>query len=141
MSDEKPLLGRDLKLVDTELGSDLKVSRDGDIETVSDEFNLGQAIIHRLRTRVGELSDIGHSNYGSRLYDLIGEVNSETTRERAKLIVKRALENEPRISKIVNIAVRTSDSDPSVINIDISVIAVERNIPLNLVFPFHLELA
>lgn len=139
MSEDKPLLGTDLKLVDTELGVDLKVSQDGDIETVSDEYNLGQAIIHRLRTREGELTDIGHSNYGSRLYDLIGQVNSDATRERAKLIVKRALEKEPRIKKIVNIKVTMSDYDPSVVNIDVSVIAVDRNVPLNLVIPFHLE--
>ena len=141
MSEEKPLLGVDLKLVDTELGADLKVSREGDFETVSAEFNLGQAIVDRLSTRLGELSDIGHSNYGSRLYDLIGEINSDATRERAKLIVRRALENEPRIRKIVNVVVMVDDSDSSVINIDISAIAVGKNVPLNLVFPFHLELA
>ena len=50
----KEQLGRDLKLVDDlmdkELGSDLAITSRGDLDTVSEEINLGQAIVNRIRT-------------------------------------------------------------------------------------------
>ena len=139
MSEEKPILGRDLRLVETELGVDLSVSARGDLQTVRDELNLGQAIVHRFRTRKGELADIGRSNYGSRLYELIGEPNNETTRERAKAIVRDALRQDPRVKEIVRITVETRKGSLDIIDIDITVIAIGSNVPLNVVFPFHLE--
>ena len=51
---EKPL-GTDLRILNKELGSDLWLSSSGDLDTVTEEYNLGQAIIMRLKTRRGEL--------------------------------------------------------------------------------------
>lgn len=139
MSEEKPVLGKDLRLVEGELGVDLSVSASGDLDIITDELNLGQAIVHRLRTVLGELYDIGRSGYGSHLYDLIGEPNNETTRERARLIVRQTLEREPRVKQIRMISVEPRADRPDVVDIEISVIAIETNVPLNIVFPFHLE--
>jgi phage baseplate assembly protein W len=141
VSHEKRVLGRDLRLLDTELGADLKVSPSGDLELVDEELNLGQAIVHRMRTRPGELLDIGHSTYGSRLYDLVGEPNNEATRDRVKAVVRETLEREPRVKKIVKITVSVSSERTDAVEVDISLIATGAEVPLNVVFPFYLEAA
>ena len=61
MSEKKEKIGKDLKLQFDSLGADL-IATKGDFETVSDESNLVQAIIHRLTTDEGELHDIGHAD-------------------------------------------------------------------------------
>ena len=72
-----------------------------DIATTSGRDNLGQAITARLLTPRGELAELGHPEYGSRLHELIGSPNSETRRSLTKLFVLESLAQEPRIEKIV----------------------------------------
>lgn len=133
------MLGRDLKLIDKEdVGRDIKINNTGDLETVSGAFNLGQAITNRLMTRKGELSELGHANYGSRMYELIGEPNNERTRELAKIYVKECLSQEPRIKEIVKVVVSHVGNDR--IDISISAIPIESEVVLNIVFPFYLEI-
>lgn len=139
MSDERPILGRDLRLVETETGADLALSPSGDLDLVKDELNLGQAIVHRIRTRRGELAEIGHRRYGSRLYGLVGEPNNETTRERIKVLVREALAREPRVKKLLSISVNSSKERPDVVTIEMSVSAIGAEVPLNIVVPFYLE--
>lgn len=139
MAEERPLLGRDLKLVEGEAGADLKLSPFGDLEVVGDEMNLGQAIVHRIRTRRGELAEIGHGRYGSRLYDLLGEPNDETTRERIRVLVREALAHEPRIREIHSLTVTPSGERADVVRIEITVSAIGGEVPLNIVVPFYLE--
>ncbi len=139
MSEEKPVLGKDLRLVYADVGADLKVSPSGDLELVDDELNLGQAIVHRMRTRPGELLDIGHSSYGSKLYDLIGEPNNEATREKVRAVVIEALEREPRVKKVVKVSVTVRRDRPDAVDVDVSLIATDTEVPLNVVFPFYLE--
>nr|QNO53400.1 hypothetical protein JNHLJEBA_00010 [Methanosarcinales archaeon ANME-1 ERB6] len=139
MSNE--LLGRDLKLVDEELGSELAISPSGDLETVGEELNLGQAIIHRLRVRRGELSELGHPRYGSRLYELVGEPNNERTRELAGLYTRECVAQDPRVKEIVNITVEVPKDDPDRIDINLSVLPIGSSTVLNIVFPFYLEVA
>lgn len=133
------LLGQDLKLTDKDIGRDIMVNPRGYIETVSGVFNLGQAIINRLMTRKGELSELGHANYGSRLYEFIGEPNNERTRDLVKIYVKECLSQEPRIKEIVKVVVSPVGNDR--IDISISVIPIESEVVLNIVFPFYLEVA
>jgi phage baseplate assembly protein W len=141
MSEEKPVLGKDLRLAYADVGADLKVSPSGDLELVDDEYNLGQAIVHRMRTRPGELIDIGHSSYGSRLYDLVGLPNTETTREKVRAVVIEALNREPRVKKIVKVSVTQSAGRTDAVEVDVSIIATGTEVPLNIVFPFYLEAA
>ncbi|MDG6966909.1 MAG: DUF2634 domain-containing protein [Nitrososphaerota archaeon] len=141
MSEDKLVLGSDLRLAYSDLGADLNVTPSGDLELVDDELNLGQAIVHRIRTRPGELVDIGHSSYGSKLYDLIGEPNNEATRDKVKAVVVEALTREPRVKKIVKVAVSVKPGRPDAVDVDVSLIATETEMPLNVVFPFYLEKA
>jgi phage baseplate assembly protein W len=85
-------------------------TRDGaalltDLGTVAGRDNLGQAVLMRLLTPRGELAALGHPEYGSRLHELIGRPNSETTRNLVKLHVLEALRQERRVAKVVELAV------------------------------------
>ncbi len=141
MSERKKVLGVDLKLNDEEMGVDLAISPEGDLQTVSEEYNVGQAAVNRLRTRKGELLDLGHSRFGSRLSDLIGEPNNERTRELVRNIAKEALSADPRIKEIRRIDVRPSKSDANRVEIEVTVIAIQSETPINIVYPFYLEVA
>lgn len=168
------------------------VSPTGDLVIVSKEPNLAQAIINRLRTIEGELYEIEHPTYGSKLYDFIGELNNDITRNRIRNYIKSTLIKEPRIKEISKITVKSliinysnnnnrynqhkiknnnfSDNKLEVIDentfsvdklekeeadaaaaddiyrslhtviVDITVIPIDQEIPLNLVFPFYLDI-
>jgi phage baseplate assembly protein W len=142
---EEEILGADLMLMFESdmrysgLGADLAISRNGDIEIVQGRKNLGQAILHRLLTRKGELEDIGHPDYGSRLHELIGEPNNQTTRDILRLYVKECLSQETRIADLVEIKVTVPKDQPSAVLLEITVLPVGSTFPMNLVFPYFLE--
>lgn len=107
---------------------------------VGDVANLVQAVWLRLNTPEGRLADLGHPDYGSRLYLLIGELDSETTRERARLYVARALAREPRIAEVLTIQVASGRQGTSrYLDIAVTVRPVGRPLPLTLQFPVFLE--
>lgn len=182
------LLGSDLMLTETALGSDLAVSENGEVVVASEEVNLAQSILHRLRTAKGELADIGHPNYGSTIFNFVGQPNNEIVRARLKMTIRETLAQEPRIKEIKSIAVKSRlpskekakeierpkvtvelskfsegqvsrsagpsqdfsssvDVKPSSIDIlnavdvEISIIPIGKNVPLNIVFPFYLEVS
>jgi phage baseplate assembly protein W len=122
-------------------GNDLFATRDtpADLETIARVENLQQALLLRFLTPAGELAVLGHPDYGSRLFDLIGELNSETNRNRAKLFVLEALQAEPRVNKILAVDVTQNRSDPTRMDIAVSLLVLDSDTPLNLVFPFFLE--
>ena len=134
-------LGRDLRLTDKDLGSDLSTTISGDLDLVDEEYNLGQAIINRLRTREGELADLGHASYGSRLYELIGEPNNEKTREQVRTAARECISQEPRVSEVIAINVAASRDNLNQIDVSISVMPTGRSTVLNIVYPFYLEVA
>lgn len=139
----KELLGKDLKLVDDivdkVLSSDLTIGLGGDLDTVTEELNLGQAIVNRIRTKQGELAELGHPLYGSRLYELIGEPNNERTRGLAKLYTMESVSRDPRVREISSILIEVPKDDPHCININVSIIPIGSTNVLNIVFPFYLE--
>ncbi|MDZ8263314.1 DUF2634 domain-containing protein [Nostoc sp. ChiQUE01b] len=75
----------------------------GDLATVSGRTNLGQAILNRFNTRQGELSQIGHPDYGSRLHLLMGEMNNSRTRNLAEIYIRECLNQESRIAEIIEV--------------------------------------
>lgn len=110
-----------------------------DLARLTGADNLKQALLLRLLTPAGELAPLGHSDYGSRLGELIGERNTETSRNRAKLFILEALAAEPRVAKVLAVDVTTRRSDPSRIDIAVRVATVAGDAPLELVFPFFFE--
>jgi len=125
-------------------GNDLSVGQRSstpqfDLETITEVDNLSQALLLRFLTEVGELTLLGHPAYGSRLFELIGELNSETNRNRAKLFVLEALQAEPRVKEIRSVIVTQNRADRTRMDIKVSLLPVDSDTLLNLVFPFFLE--
>lgn len=75
----------------------------GDEGTVSDRNNLIQAILNRLHTRQGELTSLGHPSYGSRLHELVGNLNRDRVRRLAELYIRDCLAQETRLAEVVQI--------------------------------------
>jgi phage baseplate assembly protein W len=67
--------------------------------------NLGQAVILRLLTPHGELAPLGHPDYGARVHELVGQPNTETTRNLLKLYILESLQQEPRIAQTTSVTV------------------------------------
>lgn len=143
--------GTDLRLLrdlehqnDRGRGSDLSTIKrpqtgQVDLETLSGAHNLQQALLLRFLTPVGELTLLGHQDYGSRLFELIGELNNETNRNRAKLFVLQALAAEPRVKQVRSVQVTQNQADRTRMDISVSLLPIDSDTPLNLVFPFFLE--
>jgi len=131
-------LKSDLKLKFDEAGADLQV-KDGDLQLAHEEENLAQAIVHRLMTDIGELEELGHPDYGSRLYDLLGQPNTEETRGLARTYVLEALSREPRIKEIVSVTVTPNSLDMNRIDIEIIVVPVGKRRPLTVFYSMLLE--
>ena len=143
--------GSDLRLLvnldrqnDRDRGRDLQTAKrletdDIDLETLTGLENLQQALLLRFLTPMGEMTHLGHPNYGSRLYELIGELNNQTNRNRAKMFVLQALAQEPRVAEVLRVDVTTAASERTQVNIDISLRTTKEGTVLNLVFPFFLD--
>jgi phage baseplate assembly protein W len=143
--------GTDLRLLrnlenqnDRERGQDLATytrfeTGQVDLATLSGADNLKQALLMRFLTPLGELAVLGHRNYGSGLFRLIGELNTETNRNRAKLYVLQALNAEPRVKKVNAVRVIQNRANPNRMDIDVSLTAIDSDTTLNLVFPFFLD--
>lgn len=82
---------------------DQGVRRLTDMATISGRDNLGQAVILRLLTARGELKELAHPDYGSRLHELIGRPNTENTRSLVRLYILEALQQEPRVEKVLKL--------------------------------------
>ncbi|MFM2055981.1 MAG: hypothetical protein RLY71_366 [Pseudomonadota bacterium] len=143
-----PFLGRDL-LLGYALGmgffedADLVTARSGsgerDAVLASSIDNLTQALANRLKTRRGELTALGHPDYGSRHHELIGEPNVERTRNLIKLYILQALRDEPRIERVLAATVRAEHEPPrDSVRIELSLRVRGEPNPLNLVLPFSL---
>jgi phage baseplate assembly protein W len=137
--------GQDLGLVRRRLTGQLELDQQTgadqlvDLDTYEGVDNLVQALVLRFLTPVGELAVLGHPDYGSRLAELVGELNSETNRNRAKLFVLQALALEPRVQKVLAVDVSQSRSDPTQMDIRVSLMPLDHDSPLNFVFSFLLE--
>lgn len=114
---------------------DLSVDK-GDLATSQGLPNLSQAIVNRLCTRKGELATLGHPNYGSRLYQLLGELNNTRTRALAELYIRECLAAEPRVEEILEIifAPPSRDYNRNTLNVTLTVkpIAEETTLTLHL---------
>lgn len=143
--------GRDMRLLgnlefqnDRDRGSDLFVTERPqtgqiDLEALVGTDNLKQALLLRFLTYAGELAVLGHPDYGSRLSELIGELNSETNRNLAKMYVLQALAGEPRVNQVLNVTVTQNPAHRDEMDISVSLLAIDSDTPLNFVFPFFLQ--
>jgi phage baseplate assembly protein W len=110
-----------------------------DMGSVSGDQNLGQAIVARLLTPKGELSGLAHPEYGSRLHELIGRQNTETTRNLIKLFILDSLQDEPRIEEVLDVTVEPIPGRRDAVSVLLRVEPVGA-LPTITVGPFTLEL-
>lgn len=125
-----------------ERGADLRTvirpeSSAVDLESVTGVDNLQQALLLRFLTPVGEMTALGHPDYGSRLHELIGEPNTRTNRDRAKLFALTALLAEPRVKEVRSLTVTTRRTRPNHVDIEARLAVLDGDSDLNLVFPFE----
>ncbi len=99
-----------------------------------------QFLANRLKTHKGELTPLGHPEYGSRHHELIGEPNVQRTRNLIKLHVLEALSHEPRIKEITRCEVRPGHVPPrDIVRIEVDLVLLDEDTPRNLVVPFSLS--
>jgi phage baseplate assembly protein W len=103
-----------------------------DLGTVGGRANLAQALTLRLLTRRGSLAALGHSDYGSRLVELIGQLDNATTRNLARLFVIEALRQEPRVREVLELTVATPPGQPGTLRIAFAVLPLDDDQPLAL---------
>jgi phage baseplate assembly protein W len=114
--------------------------RGTDLAVASEIHSAEQMLVNRLMTHKGELTPLGHPEYGSAHHDLLGEPNVERTRNLIKVRVLEALRHEPRIDKVLSCTVyATHDPPRDEVRIDMTVQLIDLPVPLNLVVPFSLE--
>lgn len=68
-----------------------------DLASIEARENIAQALLLRLLTPVGSLTTLGHSEYGSRLGELIGRRKTEELRNLCRAFVLEAVAREPRV--------------------------------------------
>ncbi|WP_020392172.1 GPW/gp25 family protein [Kribbella catacumbae] len=154
------LFGADIRLLgdlefaeQRERGTDLltanrPVSSKVDLQRLTGVEDLQQALLLRFLTQVGELAHLGHPEYGSRLHELVGEPNTQTIRNRAKLFALQALQAEPRIAAVQSVTVTTGRGPRRAGRVDLShetwleikavVVTIGEPTALNLVIPVNL---
>jgi len=117
--------------------ADLVRTASDDLSRVEARENLAQAIINRLLTRQGELTGLGHPRYGSRLHELIGEVNNLRIHGKAARYIRECLEQERRIEKITGLAFAPPDrlEGRSELRVQISVLPAGDDREMSIVIP------
>ena len=103
-----------------------------DFAVTAERSNLGQALILRLLTPLGSLAPLGHPAYGSRLYQLIGGLNTEVVRNLARLYTIEAVGQEPRVRELLNVRIETAPGSPDTIRIAFDVLPLDDDNPLSL---------
>ena len=111
----------------------------GDLAVTAGRDNLGQAVLMRLLTPRGELAELGHPEYGSRLHELVGRTNTASTRNLVKLYVLEALAGEPRVEKVLEVEVGPAPGTRDLVDVSLRVLPSLNGEPL-LIGPLTLEL-
>lgn len=141
--DARLLFGIDLALRDEAGGADLTLEGpaggSGDIALAIGNDNIVQALTMRLRVRQGELTPLGWPDYGSRLHELIGELDLPRTRLKAQVFARNAVEADPRVEKVVSVDIVSIPGERHVLRLEMLVQVISSPRPLNLVFDLALE--
>ncbi len=132
------LFGTDLALADMASGLDLGVAHSGDLALAVGNDNIVQALRLRLQVRKGELAPLGIPAYGSRLHELLGEPNNQRTRVIAMGHARAAVEQDPRVAKVLQVLTDTPVGDRDTLRISMDIELIAQNTPINLVFDLRL---
>ncbi|MFC5704140.1 hypothetical protein ACFPVX_22870 [Cohnella faecalis] len=95
----------------------------GDLITVSGTENLIQALRLRILTPLGELERLGHPDYGSRLFMLIGRLPGPEVNALATAYMREAIRREPRVASILRLEVGSLPGSPESLLIETELLA------------------
>ena len=107
--------------IGTDICSDWSFNEKGDLNIVSNEDNIKQAIINRLSCELNSLN-LFYLNYGSALFSFIGWKRLERTLEFIKIEVENRLIQDPRLNEF---SVDVSYIEDGKIRLDIDVVLSE----------------
>lgn len=112
----------------------------GDLNTTTGRANLVQAVINRLLTRKGELTSLGHPEYGSRIHELVGELNNLRLRALAEVYIRDCLAQERRIEKVRYVTFEPPERgiDRNVLKVTIGISAVGEPQDLTIIVPINI---
>ena len=133
-SDRELLFGTDLALTGAAGGLDLRATPVGDLALAAGNANIVQALTLRLMVRKGELAALGWPDFGSRLHELIGEPSAARTHARVMALAREAVEADPRVEAVTQIAAAVPPGDRDVVRVELEVQLITEQNPLNLVF-------
>lgn len=133
-------LGTDLRIdYRSTLGTALTlVDAGGELATVAGLDNLGQALLIRLSTPLGDLTHLGHPTFGSRLHLLIGRLAGPGTEALIKAYVREAVRREPRVAEVAALEVMPDTGAPGQYRILLSVRPAGQSGTANLSLTFAL---
>jgi phage baseplate assembly protein W len=115
------LMLRPTRRADSALHLDRRATVAGfDLDLVTDQDAVGQAVWLALAIPRGDLTQLGHPNFGSRLHLLIGELLTETTIARAHAYIREALRGDPRF-KVRDVTLTRNAADPGAVEAEITV--------------------
>jgi len=127
------ILGQDLYLDES---GDLMLNPSGDLFIVQGADCLLQDLRHRLESSYGDV--FGHENFGSDLFQYLGQADTELNRALIKRSVKTALEEEKRINPNT-IQVKLLKYTPEEIQVHISFIPLDKIHPLTLLWGITID--
>ena len=127
------ILGNDLFLDES---GDLSLNPSGDLFTVQGDDCLLQDIRHRLESSYGDL--FSHEEFGSLLFQYLGQPDTELNRALIKRSVITALEEEKRINPNT-IQVELLKYTPEEILVNISFIPLSKIHPLTLLWGITID--
>jgi phage baseplate assembly protein W len=139
MDAREKLFGNDLQLAERANGYDLLPDLRGDLTLAQGNDNIVQALTLRLLVRKGELARLGLPDYGSRLYELIGEPNNTRTHVKLMAFARSAIEQDPRVQKITDILTQVIPGEREVVRLNMEILLITEQNPLNLVLDINLE--
>lgn len=120
-------LKTDLKVIFRPDGTaDLAVGSE-DLETVRGVNNLVQALTLRLLVDQGELAGLGHSRYGTRIRELLGETLDRANLELLRRYVRQTLLQDPRVEEVIRVVVQPRKTETGVVDVEAAVTAVDGN--------------
>jgi phage baseplate assembly protein W len=139
MNEREKLFGNDLQLAERANGFDLLPDLRGDLTLAQGNDNIIQALTLRLLVRKGELARLGQPDYGSRLYELIGEPNNTRTHVKLMAFARSAIEQDPRVKKIEDIQTQVIPGERNVARLTMDIQLITEANLLNLVVDINLE--
>ena len=82
---------------------------------------------------------LGWPDYGSRLHELIGELNVPRTHLKLQAFARQAVEADPRVARVEDVRTAVLPGERDTVRLLLEVRLIDTPTPLNLVFDFPLE--